>query len=289
MTFSLPRNIISVLALFSLFINLSYAQQKSFKGLRIDTIEITSSSGHYHFDDSGTTTGIHDSYTIAFNKELNAYFTKYKRTHVKLTTHPEAEQNRQGKIRTGTFDRENLLDSLLAALAVRYRALSIDQLGLSETEIINSINKKRIVRIAKAHKQDWHFKRKYSTRSDNEQTFRGCRNIDTLKLFVDSFKVDTNGYVMVSDYWDEMYIRIICGNTRFIFEGKSPNKLKQPWYEKSATSVFGRPVFNFDINKYLTAITPTYFYRKKTIDAKALLNTYIVWYLKRRGIIQDYH
>ena len=269
--------------------NLGYAQQRSFKGLLVDTIEVTSSSGHYHFDDSGTTSGIHDSYIIAFNKEFNRYFTDYKRTQIKLTILPEAEQNIKGKIHNGTFDNEGLLDSLFAALTIRYRALSIEQLGLSKKDIFSLISKKRILRIAKSYKKNWYFKRKYSTRSDNEQIFQGCRNIDTLKLFLDSFRVDTNGYVMVSDYWDEMYIRIICGNKPFIFEGKYPNKLKQPWYDKSDTSVFVMTVFNFDINKYLTAITPTYFYRKKTIDAKALLNIYIVWYLKRRDIIWDYN
>jgi hypothetical protein len=284
----LLRRFISVLSFYFLFINVSNAQQKSFKGLLVDTVEITSSSGYYHFDDSGTTTGIHDSYILAFSKEYNKYFTQYKRTRIKLTIQPEAEQNKQGNIRTGTFDREGLLDSLFASLTVRYRALSIEQLGLKEQEIVNLVNKKRILRIAKSYRQDWHFKPKYSTRSDREQIFQGCRNMDTLKLFLDSFRVDTTSYVWVSDYWDEMYIRIICSNKHFIFEGKYPNKLKQPWYDKSDTSVFVKTVFNFDINKYLTAITPTYFYRKKTIDAKALLNTYIVWYLKRREIVWDY-
>jgi hypothetical protein len=93
---------------------------------------------------------------------------------------------------------------------------------------------------------------------------------------------------MVSDYWDEMYIRIICGNTPFIFEGKYPNKLKQPWYDKSDTAAFAKSVFNFNINKYLIAILPPIFYRKETIDINAIVNTYIVWYLRRRDIIWGY-
>ncbi len=281
-------HLIGVLITFFVFTNFGFAQPRYFNGLPVDTVEITSSSGHYHFDESGTTTVVHDSYIIAFNKEDNNYLTEYKRTRIKLTIHPETEERKQGKTRARSFNDEGLLDSLFTSLTVRYKPFSVEQLGLSEQDIINIIQKKRILRIAKAYNQDWQFKHKYSTRSQNERIFRGCRKIDTVKLFLDSFKVNLNGYVLVSDYSDEMYIRIISRNKTFNFEGKYPNMLKLPWYDRSDTSVFVKTVFNFDINRYLTAMLPTYFYRKKTIDKKALLNNYIVWYLKRREIIWDY-
>jgi hypothetical protein len=124
----LATRFITVLATFFLFIRFGYGQQISFKGLPADTIQITSSSGHYHFDDAGTTTGTQDSYTIAFNKELGKYVTAYKRTQIKLTIHPEAEKNKLQNVRTGAFDANMALDSLFMALSVRYKKMSVDQL-----------------------------------------------------------------------------------------------------------------------------------------------------------------
>jgi|GEM_PF-2977388 len=279
--------IITLLAILLFQTNYGYSQQKYFMGLPVDTVEISSSSGSYHFDHAGTTTGIRDSYVIAFDKESRKYFTKYKRTHIKLVTQPETAEYKAGPVQTESFDNQNALDSLFVALSVRYKALSIDQLGLSESEMSRIISKKRILKITKTYKQHSHLKREYPTMREKEQMFRGCKNIDTLKLFLDSYKVDTsNRSPIVSDYWDEIHIRIICGNKVFSFEGKYPNTLKLPWHFRS-NSMYIRPIFNFDINKYLVAVLPPNFYRKNTIDSEALLNTYIVWYLHQRGIIRN--
>jgi hypothetical protein len=143
--------------------------------------------------------------------------------------------------------------------------------------------------VAKKYKQDWQFKRRYSSKEDNKLIYKGCQNADTFNLFLNSYKVDTGGYIIVSDYSDEMYINIICGDKKYTYEGKYPNNFKQPWYDHSDTSwISYHSLFNFDINKWLVAILPEDFYRRETIEISSFTNSYIKWYLKRKQIIWDY-
>ena len=78
-------------------------------------------------------------------------------------------------------------------------------------------DKKHIIRVAKWHEEDWHFKRAYSTKEQNEIIFKGCQNIDTLNLYL-STAFDTSGYVVVTDVDSHFDIILSTKNSNYHFE-----------------------------------------------------------------------
>ncbi|MGN6569638.1 MAG: hypothetical protein ACTHJ0_16885, partial [Flavipsychrobacter sp.] len=277
-----------LIAFWLFFNHTTYGQQILFQGMPVDTVEIITSAGYYHFDTAGTTTGRRDAYIVAFNKHHNKYISICTRTNIKLTLKPKTETYKVYKIKRASFNKLPMLDDLLNSFSKRFKRPAIDQLGITDENVSKIVTRKKILRIAKAYKEDWHFNHEYATKHENDSIFRGCQNTDTLQLFLDSLKIDTSSYVVTADYWDEVKINVSCKNRLFSFEGKYPNKWKQPFYEKSETAIGYKSIFNLDINRYLFRILPTYFYRKDAISTEAIINSYIIWYLKRRDIIGDY-
>lgn len=268
-----------------------YGQQLKFRGLPVDTIFINGSSGHFHFDDKGTTTGRIDIYIIAFDKTTNKYVVAdYKIVSLKGTYKPNTSEQTvkhlskdNGKVISNTN-----VDSLLTAFSSKYVKPTFENIGFDKQEFLSLTDEKHIRKVAKQYKQDWHFKMYYTTKEENNILFNGCQNIDTFNLFLSS-KFDTTGYVMVTDVWDEMRVYIKTAGKEFGFEGKYPNAFKQPWYDHSDTSnVFAGSIVNLNINRFLVAILPDKFYRRNTIELQSLTDNYIKWYLQRRDIIYNY-
>lgn len=274
-----------------LITNVVYGQRLIFRGFPVDTISISASSGYYHFDYRGTTTGREDIYTIAYDKTINNYFVAdYKKVLILNTCKPDTSTR---KIKHLTKDKGKIitnatLNNLLTAFNSRYIKPTFENLGYDRQEFLSLTDEIHIRKVAKAYKQDWHFKISYSSKEENKIIFDGCQNIDTFNLFV-ATKFDTSGYIMVTDVWDEMYVRVKTTDKWYSFEGKYPNPFKQPWYDHSDTSnFFAAPIVNLNINKSLSLILPDKFYRKNTIELTALANQYIKGYLQRRDIIYKY-
>jgi hypothetical protein len=283
----------------------TFGQQLTFKGQPVDSIEVVSSQGHYHFDDKGTTTSTNDHYVITFDKATNSYVTIYKRILSTFTCKPESDSEKVKKLSTGRIVERSNLEGFLSALSNTYLKPTFDNIGLNKEKFLALTNEKEILRVAKLYKEDWHFDTKrYSEKEDNEIIFKGCQNIDTFNLFL-STQFDTTGYSIVFDYWDEWDVYIKAGENHYHYESKYPNKFKQPWFDLSDTSTYlaegdstlGIPslrlqtitsILNFDINTYLVSMLPKKFYRRNSINLDALMIYYIKWYLQRRDIISSY-
>lgn len=265
-----------------------YGQQLKFRGLPVDTIFINGTSGHYHFDNKGTTTGQNDVYIIAFDKIANNYIVanhlkiNFKSTYKPATTKRAIKHLNKDR---GKVISHPKVDSLLAAFSTNYSKLTFESIGIDKQEFLSLTGEKHIRKVAKIYKEDWHFKMRYTTKERNDILFKGCQNIDTFNLYVATI-FDTCGYIVVTDFWDEMHVHIKTASKEFGFEGKYPNVFKQPWYDHSDSSKdFAGSIVNLKINSSLVAILPEKFYRRNTIELQSLMYNYIKWYLHRRKII----
>jgi len=268
-----------------------YGQQLKFRGLPVDTIFINGSSGYYHFDEKGTTTGRTDIYIIAFDMNASKYIVvDYKTVSMKGTFSPESSEKtvKHFNKEKGKSISNSSLDGLLTAFSSRYVKPTFENVGFDKQVFLSLTDEKHIRKVAKRYKQDWHFKMYYTTKEENRILFSGCQNIDTFNLFVNS-KFDTTGYIMVTDVWDVMNVYIKTADNEFAFEGKYPNAFKQPWYDHSDNSkIIAGSIVNLDINQFLVAILPDKFHGKNTIELQSLADNYIKWYLQRRNIIYQY-
>lgn len=273
--------------LFGLIISISATgQQLTYKGDLVDTLKIISNSSYYHFDTCGTTTGVYDEYIIVFSKEKNNYIlNQYKRTKYKFTFKPDSSSREEKILKQGLVIDPALMSNLLKQFEITYLKPTSNNIGITNEEFLKLTDKKHIIQVAKWHDTDWHFKKSYSTKEQNDKIFKGCQNVDTLNLFL-ATAFDTSGYAMVTDVSDLFKVHIITSGSKFNFEGKYPNSFKQPWYDHSDTnSVFPTSILNFSINNALVKILPNNFSRLETLKFESLTNEYIEWYLKRRGII----
>jgi hypothetical protein len=261
-------------------------QQLTYKGDFVDTLKIISNSSYYHFDTCGTTTEIYDEYILVFNKEKNNYIlSPYQRTEYKFTFKPDTSFRKEKILKQGLVVDRLLITNLLKQLEISYIKPTFENIGMANKEFQKLTDKKHIIQVAKWHEADWHFKRAYSTKEQNELIFKGCQNIDTLNLYL-STAFDTSGYVMVTDVDSHFDVIISTKKSNYRFEGKYPNPYKQPWYNHSDKGSFASTsVLNFSINNALVSILPGSFTRLGTLKFEALTNEYIEWYLKRRGII----
>jgi len=266
-------------------INVS-GQQLTYKGDFVDTLKIISNSSYYHFDTCGTTTGIYDEYILVFNKDKNNYIlSPYQRTEYKFTFKPDTSFRKEKILKQGIVVDKLLITNLLKQLEISYVKPTFENIGMTKRYFEKLTDKNHIIQFAKLHEVEWHFKRAYSTKEQNEIIFKGCQNIDTLNLYL-STTFDTSGYVMVTDVDSHFDVIILTKNSKYRFEGKYPNPYKQPWYNHSDKGSFASTsVLNFSINNALVSILPVGFTGLETLKFEALINEYIEWYLKRQGII----
>lgn len=274
-----------------LLTSIAHGQHLKFRGLPVDTIYISGSSGHYHFDDKGTTTGRTDIFIIIFDKKINGYVVAdYKKISMKGTLEPDRVKQKVKEItkNNGKIIPNTIVDGLLTGFSSKHVKPTFENIGFDKQEFLSLTDEKNIRRIAKQYKQDWNFKMRYTTKEKNNVLFKGCQNIDTFNLFVSS-KFDTMDYKTVTDFWDVMSVYIKTSDNVFRFVGQYPNAFKQPWYDHSETSnEIASLIVNLSINHFLVAILPDKFHRRNTIDLQSLTDIYIKWYLKRRDIIFNF-
>ncbi|MBP1672897.1 MAG: hypothetical protein H6Q25_712 [Bacteroidetes bacterium] len=261
-------------------------QQLTYKGDLVDTIKITSNLSYYHFDEKGTTTGSYYEYIIVFNNTKEKYILDlYQKTKYKITYKSHTFKKKERILKQEIEVDKIHISNLLHQFEINYIKPTFDNIGITNDDFQKLTDKKHIIQVAKWHKTDWHFKKAYSTKEQNEIIFKGCQNIDTFNLYL-STAFDTTGYVMVTDFNDHFDVKITTKQGNYRFEGKYPNSYKQPWYNLSDKYSLSSPsILNFSINSALVAMLPENFSRLGTIKFEALTNEYIEWYLNRRGII----
>lgn len=261
-----------------------FGQQLQFNGQLVDTIFIKSHWSVYQFDNNGTTKGKADVISFTYNSNQNQYIIdQFYRDEYKRTFQPDTI-----KLMTKVYKSEigkeidfNKIEPLLTSLSSNISNQNLFT-QVDTTELKELITKKQIRKVAKRYDIDWQFKKRYSSKEENKDFFKGCKSNDTLKLYL-SERFDTSGYVIVTDYSNTINIWISTNKAEYRFEGKYPNPVKQPWYNHSDTSqTFGQAILNLKINQSLYDLLPKNFLLKETISNEALVNDYITWYFERR-------
>jgi len=278
---------IQLIILLTLLSTIIFGQQLKFKGELVDTIFIKSHWSVYQFDDKGTTKGKANVFSIVFDFKLNDYvINQYYQDEYVRTIRPDTikiktkDLNKGLKKNVAETKLEKLLNSLNKNVEPKDLINQIDTVAFKEF-----VTAKQIKRIAKTHKIDWEFKRKYSTKEENLAFFKSCKSVDTLKLYFTE-RFDDVGYVVITDVSNTYNIIISTTNSEYQFEGKYPNPVKQPWYDHSDTSQnLPSIILNLNINKSLKKILPENFWQINTISDEMLFNDYITWYFKRRHMI----
>lgn len=261
-----------------------FGQQLQFNGQLVDTIFIKSHRSAYLFDDKGTTKGKEDIISITFDNDQKQYVIEriyrdeYKRTFQPDTIKLDTKVYKSDINKVTDNDKiKSLLKSLSTTVSNPNLFTQVDTVELKDL-----ITEKQIRKVAKRYNIDWYFKRRYSSKEENKKFFKGCKSMDTLKIYL-SERFDTSGYVIVTDYSNTINIWISTNKTEYRFEGKYPNPIKQPWYNHSDTSqTFGQPILNLKINQSLSELLPKDFLLKETISNEALVYDYINWYFERR-------
>ena len=264
----------------------SMEQAPLFKGGIVDTIIFSSNCSAFHFDGKGTTTGTHEEYIIVIDKFRNEFILQsHKRIEYTITIKPDSIATR-----TKVFkERDEIgvleIADLLRQCELWYVKPSFDQIGISIEEFEKLTDRRHIKQMAGRYKERWQFRRRYSSKEENEKLFRGCQSLDSLNLYL-SLAFDTTGYTVVTDLDDSFRITISTSKENFIFEGKYPNTFHQPWYmfvgdEYSNMST----VLNLGLNREVVKILPRDFSRIFTLTPETLIDDYIQWYLKRRGVL----
>ena len=287
----MPLNRILYILISLLSISLSSkAQAPLFKGNFVDTIKIASTFSVYQFDDKGTTIGTHEEYVIVFDKAQNKFiFDSHERTNCTITFKPDSitTRNTVFKERDGIDDLE--IEELLRQCELWNAKPSLDQIGISTKDFMKCTNSRHIKRVGRRVGENWMFRRRYSIKKENKKLFRACQNIDTLNLYL-STTFDLNVFTVVTDFDDDFTITISTTREDYSFQGKFPNAYRQPWYMYvGKENTHSASILNFGINKAVLKILPKDFSREFTLKPEILIDDYIQWYLRRRGVLQFYH
>ena len=261
----------------------AFGQQLRFNGQLVDTILIKSHRSVYLFDDKGTTNGEADIISFTYDSNQNQYIIdQFYKDEYKRTFNPDTI-NLHTKIYKSEIGKKIDLvkiKSLLTSLSEKNNKELFSQVDTTELKVF--LTEKQIRKVAKWYNIDWYFKRRYSSKEENIEFFKGCISMDTMKIYF-SERFDTSGYVMVTDYSNTINIWISTDKAEYRFEGKYPNPIKQPWYNLGNTSqTFVQAILNLEINKSLYKLLPKNFLLKETISNEALVNDYITWYFERR-------
>lgn len=274
--------IILILTFFSLS---CFGQQLQFNGQLVDRVAIRSNLSAYQFDDNGTTKGKVDfiSYTYSSSEKHylvdEFYRDKYTRS-IKADTLNLVTKTYNAKL--GKYIDFQKIKSLLVSLSSDNRSLFSQ---IDTNELKDFLTDKQIKKIAKRHGVDWLFKRRYSSKEENNIFFKQCKSIDTLKLYL-SERFDTSGYILTFDYTNTINVTVVTNQMEYKFEGRYPNAIKQPWHNLSDSSQdFVPSILNLEINRSLYSLLPSGFLLKESISNEALVNDYITWFFERNEYI----
>ncbi len=260
-----------------------FGQSLFFNDEIVDSIIISSYNGAFQFDEKGTTKGKEETLAITYSKTKNCFLISNHQLKTSLNTFkPPKEVHKTKKINkdVGSTIEKSLLSSLLESLSASSNPKDIAD-NLSQDIFYHYVNKKTIKSLAKKYKLGWHFSMRYTTKENNEAFFKECKSIDTLKIYLKE-RFDTLGYPIITDYFNGMFVKVITKTkNEYIFEGKYPNPIYQPWYMDNGRL---KIILNLNINKDLNDILPKGFLNKNTFSLKTFFDDYLQWKFIRNGI-----
>ncbi len=272
--------------IFSLFCFSLLGQRIKFNNEMVDTIMIKSHNSSFQFDKKGTTKGKADVYKIYYDSLDKKYIKqKYYRDEYQQTFRPKSFKINTTKRKSKNGVNQTNLQKLITAISTNIEPNKLIE-QIDTTEIQGLVSKDRIKKIAKWHKIDWHFKRRYSTIEENKKFYKECQSMDTFKKYLAN-QFNNKFYTIVTDYSSTINIWITTTTSEYRFEGKYPNPFKMPWYNHNThtKNSLAKPILNLNVNKSLESILPKGFLLRESLTTEALVDDYIEWYFKRRDMM----
>lgn len=278
-----PKTLYFIIGL--LLTNICLGQRIILKEKYIDTIVITSSAGHYHFDNKGTSSAQSEHYIITFDSLHNTYIVAdHNKVYSTTTSRPESSQDKVNHLKKhkGRVIPKQSLNALTKAFSDTNIKPNFENSGLSKERFLYLTNRKHIHKTAKAYKHNLELL--FLDKEEDKRIFEGCQSIDTFNLFLSSNEWN---HMLLSDYGSSMNVSFIAKDERFLFISSSTDLFNQPWEDASTVDTMNpfNPILNFSINRQLISILPDKFYQLKNLDFPSLTFPYICWYLKRRHIL----
>jgi len=247
-----------------------FSQNLDLDETSIREIMITSQSGYYDIE-QGKSIGHEDIIIYSKNCDNNNWqILKYSK-----------DSKNQKELKTLTNKQmESFFESFKSSLAY----LTFSDFDISEKQFNNLTTEKEIRKIAKHQKSAWNFKKRYSTKQENEKIFNNCQDTTLFNKFLQQAFDTTRFSPIITDVWSTINISLVTNIDTVKFEGTMPNLNKLPWYNQSGDLFEFESILNPEINKNLLSILPNDFLEIESIKNENLIYYYIIWYLKENGI-----
>lgn len=288
------RNILNLNIIFLLLNFLGYGQQLSFRGDLIREINIKSSNGYYDID-KRRSIGDAEIFNIKYENSKQKYFVFEYSTEVFNQSSEDTTHN-QNKIKLKNISKiqlDNLqLDSLIQSLDKSTFPLKFSSMKISKNEFLSLTDKKHIKNVIKRFYKnenfgfrlvemlDWWF----TPKKEKIEIISACQNIENLNDFL-KVEFDSSGWSFVSEYWDDITIRLVTNTNEYVFSAQYPNIFRQPWYEMTNKTTSMKNVLNPEINRHLLNILPKNFMGINSLKFESLTTSFILWKLKKKKII----
>jgi hypothetical protein len=248
-----------------------FGQQLKFKNNPVDTITFASGQG-------GMRGGKYTNYVIAYSKKDSTYFVSDYFDFGEKVSGNRKRLNKKKKQHKSFIGKDvdiNLIKELLMTLEKLDNKPKFEDLGLTIEAFQKLTDIKTVRRIARKYYADYHFDLKYTTIEKNLEFINALQTKDTFNLYI-SARFDTLSRNVQTNNFDYSAIRI--KSERFKFGISAENSFRQPW------STASRKVVNLKVSALMAQIVPKIFLRKEAFEAQTILNDYIKWFMRKRGI-----
>lgn len=277
----------------------TYGQQLKYKNELVKSITITSYTRKtFPNNEIIVNQSIHvktetviDKYIIKYNSNSENYIATYKRENIVYTPNKIGNYKKRTKEKTLPFkDTVNQIkvEHFLGNLELNNLKTDFNGTGMSHQEFIQLTSGKEILRVIKSKWIRKQVEEDVLKKANLDSIFYGFQSIDTFNLFLrDDFNITrplNKNKIRESpiDGPIAFDVEIITNKSTYRYRGGTPNPYVRNWYNINESY---SSILNFFINTSLIEILPKDFLAIETISNKTLVDRYIEWYLKRRGII----
>lgn len=274
-----------ILILFALiFCSDLVAQTLTFNNEPVDAIEISAHVSARHANGKGKTQGKQELYTIVFNEQTQSYqLSAHKKSKYTITFQPPSRVEKIKILSKVKFMNRELLSDLLQSFETGTIAPNSENCGVSKDQFDELTSQKSILKIIKKNKLKKHISPTKFNTTEIAEIARIVQNRDTFDLYLSTrFKNANFGISIGSD--NSFVAKIITNKRTHHFEAKFPSPYKQPWLIVNSGNPTEMSMLNFGIHKALVAFLPKGFLLRETLLPTALVEDYVLWYLKRWGI-----
>ena len=247
-----------------------FSQNLDFDKTLIRETLITSQSGYYDIE-KGKSIGHKDFIVYSKNLDNNKW---------QIIKYLKDSKNQKGLKSLTNKQMDSFFESFKSSLTY----LTIADFDISENQFNNLTTEKEIRKIAKQRKFAWNFKKRYSTKQENEKIFNNYQDTTLFNKFLQQAFDTSRVFPIITDVWSTINISLVTNVDTIKFEGIMPNLNKLPWYNQSGDLFEFESILNPDINKNLLSILPNDFLEIESINSENLFYYYIIWYLKENEI-----